>query len=507
MNICKIIKKDELSYPNIKLKYVIIHHYYCQSNFLSICLHNYLFFMTFAYKIQYIMKTGNKLLTTFWMSAAFVGPMSAVEKPNIIIINCDDMGYGDLSCFGNPTTKTPNLDKMAVEGQKWSSFYVSASVSSPSRAGLLTGRLGVRTGMYGDKRGVLFPNSPGGLPAEEITIAELLKQGGYQTACIGKWHLGHLPQYMPLQHGFDYFYGIPFSNDMSRKEQQKVGNKNYPYELIVYEQDKEIEREPDQTQLTKRLTEVAVRYIREHKNNPFFLYLAHPMPHFPVYASERYQGVSDRGRYGDTIEELDWSVGEILETLRKNGLDENTLVVFTSDNGPWLSYKAQGGSAGPLKDGKNSHCEGGFRVPCIVWGGMVKPGHVTQMGSTLDLLPTCCEMAGVDLPASVILDGVSLLNVLRDSKARSKRDTFFFYRGSRLYAVRKGNYKLHYMNKSAYGNDKVVVYEHPKLYDLGTDTAEKFDIAEKHPQIVRELDRLAKEHQASFSIASSIFDL
>lgn len=453
------------------------------------------------------MKTTKKLLTTLFVSTVAAVSVTATEKPNIIIINCDDMGYGDLSCFGNPTTKTPNLDKMAVDGQKWSSFYVSASVSSPSRAGLLTGRLGVRTGMYGNKKGVLFPDSPGGLPSEEQTIPELLKKGGYQTACIGKWHLGHLPQYMPLKHGFDYFYGIPFSNDMSRREQQKVGNKNYPHELIVYEQEKEVEREPDQTQLTKRLTEVAVRYINSHKDQPFFMYLAHPMPHFPVYASERYQGVSDRGKYGDAIEELDWSVGEILETLRKNGLDKNTLVVFTSDNGPWLSYKDQGGSAGPLKDGKNSHCEGGFRVPCIMWGGMVKPGHITQMGSTLDLLPTCCEMAGVKLPSSVKLDGVSLLNVLQDNKAKSGRESFFFYRGSQLYAVRKGNYKLHYMSKSAYGSDKVVVYDQPKLYDLGIDTGEKFDIAAKHPEIVKELDKMAKEHQASFTVAGSIFDL
>lgn len=352
------------------------------------------------------------------------GIASTPTKPNIIIINCDDMGYGDLSCFGSPTTKTPNLDKMALEGQKWSSFYVSASVSSPSRAGLLTGRLGVRTGMYGDKKGVLFPDSPGGMPAEEQTIPELLKQAGYTTACIGKWHLGHLPQYMPLQHGFDYFYGMPFSNDMSRKEQMKLGNKNYPYELVVYEQEKEVEREPDQTQLTKRLTEVATRYIRSHQKHPFFLYLAHPMPHFPVYASSRFQGTSDRGEYGDAIEELDWSVGEILQTLRQLGLDQNTWVVFTSDNGPWLPYKQAGGSAGPLRDGKNSHCEGGFRVPCIMWGGMVKPGHITQMGSTLDLLPTCCEMAGIDLPAGVELDGVSLLNVLQDSGALRSVRTF-----------------------------------------------------------------------------------
>lgn len=426
------------------------------------------------------MKTAFLWMIPLSLIGVETGAASTATKPNIIIINCDDMGYGDLSCFGSPTTKTPNLDRMALEGQKWSSFYVSASVSSPSRAGLLTGRLGVRTGMYGDKKGVLFPDSPGGFPAKELTITELLKQAGYETACIGKWHLGHLSEYMPLQHGFDYFYGVPFSNDMSRKEQIKLGNKNYPYELVVYEQDKEIEREPDQTQLTKRLTEVATKYIRSHQKSPFFLYLAHPMPHFPVYASTRFQGVSDRGKYGDTIEELDWSVGEILQTLRQLGLDKNTWVVFTSDNGPWLSYKQAGGSAGPLRDGKNSHCEGGFRVPCIMWGGMVKPGHITQMGSSLDLLPTCCEMVGVNLPAGIQLDGVSLLNVLQDNLADSKREEFFFYRGSLLYAVRKGKYKLHYMNKSYY-----VPFEH-------TICISKYWswFGKKDPQPCRDLDEL-----------------
>ena len=431
---------------------------------------------------------------------------STEKQPNIIVINCDDMGYGDLSCFGNPTIKTPHLDRMAVEGQKWSSFYVSSSVSSPSRAGLLTGRLGVRTGMYGNERGVLFPDSPEGLPAEEITIPELLKNAGYHTACIGKWHLGHLPGYRPLDHGFDYFYGMLFSNDMSRKEQVKLGNVNYPYELVVYEQEREIEREPDQTLLIKRLTDTALRYIDTHQENPFFLYLAHPMPHFPVYASEPFQGESDGGNYGDTIEEIDWSVGCILDKLKELGLDKHTLVIFTSDNGPWLPYKDQAGSAGPLRDGKNSHYEGGFRVPCIMWGNMISPGHVTQMGSTLDLLPTCCELAGVDLPSGVVYDGKSLVGVLGNSKEQSPRDEFYFYRGSLLYAARKGKYKLHYMDKSAYGKDKRVLYDTPKLYDLSTDPEEQYDVANVHPEVVAEINRMVEKHRSSFSVAESIFD-
>lgn len=430
----------------------------------------------------------------------------AKEKPNIILINCDDMGYGDLSCFGNPSIKTPHIDRMAYEGQKWSSFYVSSSVSSPSRAGLLTGRLGVRTGMYGDKRGVLFPDSPEGLPDSELTIPELLKEAGYHTACIGKWHLGNREGYRPLDHGFEYFYGMLFSNDMSRKEQAKLGNIHYPYELVVYEQEKEVEREPEQTQLTSRLTEKAVHYIQAHQKESFFLYLAHPMPHFPVYSSADFQGVSDGGDYGDTIEELDWSVGKILHTLKETGLAKNTLVVFTSDNGPWLPYKERAGSSGPLKDGKNSHYEGGFRVPCVIWGGMVTPGHITQMGSTLDLLPTFCELAGVKLPSDRVYDGTSLVGVLQNSKALSPRDEFYFYRGSLLYAVRKGKYKLQYMDKSAYGKDKVIVYDTPKLYDLGADPEERYDIAVAHPEVVREINRMVADHQHSFRIAESIFD-
>ena len=426
-------------------------------------------------------------------------------KPNIIIINCDDMGYGDLSCFGNPTIKTPHLDQMAAEGQKWTSFYVSASVSSPSRAGLLTGRLGVRTGMYGNDKRVLFPDSPGGLPPEELTIAELLKQANYHTACIGKWHLGHLPQYMPLRHGFDYFYGYPYSNDMSHVEKKKMGYKNYPYEYMLYEQEKVIEREPDQHNLTQQVTNAAVRYIKSHTDSPFFLYVAHPMPHIPVYASEDFQKKSARGKYGDTIEELDWSTGQILQTLKQAGLDKNTLVIFTSDNGPWLSYRQQGGSSGALKDGKASMFEGGFRVPCIMWGSMVKPGIITDMGSSLDLLPTFCEMADVALPSDRVYDGVSLLNTLTE-KSVSKRDVFYFYRGNDLYAIRKGKYKAHFSYKSAYGDDEKIVYDKPVLYNLEEDPGELYDIAKQFPSVVVELSALANEHKASFVVANSIFD-
>ena len=452
------------------------------------------------------MKPISSLLISALFAAASSVQAAETARPNFIVIYCDDMGYGDLSCFGNPTIRTPHLDRMALEGQKWSSFYVSSSVSSPSRAGLLTGRLGVRTGMYGDRRGVLFPDSPEGLPAAEETLAELLHNGGYTTGCVGKWHLGHHPESMPLRHGFDYFYGYPFSNDMSHREQAKRGNTQYPHEFLVYEQDKVIEREPEQYNLTRQVTAAATDFIEAHRDRPFFLYLAHPMPHFPVYSSAAFQNRSEGGKYGDTIEELDWSVGEVLQCLRENQLDQNTLVVFASDNGPWLPYKTEAGTAGPLRDGKNSHFEGGFRVPCLMWGAMVNPGHITGMGSTLDLLPTFCEMAGVPLPADRTYDGCSLLPVLQDSQVRSPRDTFFFYRGSKLYAVRQGKYKLHFMDRSAYGPNDFRILETPELYDLGADPGEHYDIADHHPDKVAALIRLAQAHQASVTIHESIFD-
>lgn len=293
---------------------------------------------------------------------------------------------------------------------------------------------------------------------------------------------------------------------MSRVEKGKMGYKKYPYEYMLYEQEKVIEREPDQHYLTQQVTNAAVRYIKSHTDTPFFLYVAHPMPHIPVYSSDDFQGKSVRGRYGDAIEELDWSTGLILQTLKQTGLDENTLVIFTSDNGPWLSYRQQGSSAGSLKDGKASMFEGGFRVPCIMWGKMVNPGIITDMGSTLDLLPTFCEMANVKLPSDRVYDGVSLLNVIRD-KSVSKRDVFYFYRGNDLYAVRKGKYKVHFSYKSAYGNDKKIVYEKPILYNIEEDPGELYNIAEKHQDIVMELTKVAQEHKNSFVIAESIFDL
>jgi arylsulfatase A-like enzyme len=341
------------------------------------------------------------------------------KAPNFIVIFADDMGYGDAGIYGHPTIRTPNLDEMASEGQKWTSFYVAASVCTPSRAGLITGRLPIRNGMCSSRRRVLFPDSNGGLPDGEHTIASLLKTAGYATACIGKWHLGHLPPYLPTEHGFDYYFGIPYSNDMDGHfdgvryhdacRDPKPGYFNPP----LMRNTEIIERPAEQATITKRYTEETIRFMEENQETPFFIYLAHSMPHVPLYRSAKFENRSLRGIYGDVIEELDWSVGEILAALTRLELDENTVVVFTSDNGPWLIFDDHGGSAGLLSGGKGGTYEGGMREPAIFWGpGIVKPQVVMEMGATLDLLPTFCSLANIKLPADRLYDGCDLTPVL-----------------------------------------------------------------------------------------------
>ncbi|MGB9625015.1 MAG: sulfatase family protein, partial [Phycisphaerae bacterium] len=265
---------------------------------------------------------------------------AAERPPNLVILFADDLGYGDLCCYGHPSIRTPNLDRMASEGLRFTDFYSAAPVCTPSRAALLTGRLPIRSGMVGTTRHVLFPDSKGGLPASEITIAEALKTKGYATACVGKWHLGHLPQYLPTRNGFDSYYGIPYSNDMK------------PSPILRNEE--VIEEPAVQETLTPRYTDEAIKFIRREKDKPFFLYLAYNFPHVPLHVSDRFKDKSLRGLYGDVVEEIDWSVGEVLRTLRELGLAEKTLVVFSSDNGPWLIKNQHGGSAGLLRDGKGS---------------------------------------------------------------------------------------------------------------------------------------------------------
>ena len=292
------------------------------------------------------------------------------KKPNFIVIFADDLGYGDLSTYGNPTIHTPHLDQMAQEGQKWTNFYVGASVCTPSRAALLTGRLPVRSGMASDKSRVLFPNSVNGLPQSEITLAEQLKKAGYTTACIGKWHLGHKEQYLPTNNGFDYYFGIPYSNDMDYigeghgykklMVENPAGIKTENYNVPLLRNTKIIERPANQNTITKRYAEETISFIKDHKDQPFFIYMAHSLPHIPLFTSSAFKGTSKRGLYGDVLEEIDHGVGKILEALKAEGLAENTIVVFTSDNGPWLPFNTHGGSAGLLRAGKGTTWEGGY---------------------------------------------------------------------------------------------------------------------------------------------------
>jgi len=439
----------------------------------------------------------------FLFSASAPAHAGPVDPPNVVIVFCDDLGYGDLGCYGHPTIRTPNLDRMAAEGQRWTNFYVAASVCTPSRAALMTGRLPIRTGMCSARRRVLFPDSAGGLPDAEITLAEVLRGAGYATACVGKWHLGHLPQYLPTRQGFDSYFGIPYSNDMDRVADSPPGReafwapKSMYWNVPLMRNDKIVERPADQNTITRRYTEEAVRFIRASKQKRFFLYLAHSMPHVPLFASASFKDRSLRGLYGDVIEEIDWSVGQVLDTLRELGLDRRTLVVFTSDNGPWLVFNQHGGSAGLLRDGKGSTWEGGMREPALFWWpGTVPPRTVHDIGSTLDLLPTCAKLATAELPADLVLDGGDISAALLGT-GPSGRDVMFFYRGEELYAVRKGPLKAHFITKPGYGKGQAEQHDPPLVYHLGHDPSEKYDVAADHPEEIAEIRELVEAHKAA----------
>ena len=434
------------------------------------------------------------LLFNFWSFYGFQNNNS----PNYIVIFVDDMGYGDLGVYGNPTISTPHLDKMAYEGQKWTQFYSAASVCTPSRAALLTGRLPVRSGMASSKNPVLFPNSLSGLPATELTLAEKLKEKNYKTAIVGKWHLGHTKNYLPNNHGFDYYFGIPYSNDMD-----KINNNNYwseyknkelsskSYNVPLMENFDIIERPVDQTTITSRYVDKTLQLINNYKNDNFFIYLSHNLPHIPLYASKRFLGKSKRGLYGDVIEEIDYGVGLIINELKKLNLDKKTIVVFTSDNGPWLVYKSHSGSAGLLRNGKGTTWEGGVRVPTIFWGANIKPGLINEIGSTLDIYTTFLALAKIDTQKNMIVDGYDLSETLLRKK-ESQRDEMFFYKGDELFAVRLGDFKLHLKTTDWFKEPKK--HNPPLLFNLNIDPSEKFNISSKNPEKVKEILELIKVH-------------
>ncbi len=440
-------------------------------------------------------------------------------KPNFIVVFADDLGYGDLGVFGHPTILTPALDQLAFEGQKWTNFYVAAPVCTPSRAGLLTGRLPIRSGMCSDKRRVLFPDSNGGLPQSEITIARALKGNGYHTAAIGKWHLGHQSPFLPTDHGFDSYFGIPYSNDMDKIKGKSYREDQFTFADEEYFQafnvplmrDKEVvERPADQRTITKRYTEEALQKIEEFGDEPFFIYLAHNLPHIPLFRSGEFKDKSLAGIYGDVIEEIDWSVGQIVESLKAKGLAENTLLVFTSDNGPWHIFDTHGGSAGLLRGAKGGTFEGGMREPTIFWWPEnLKPGVVTDMGTTMDLLPTFCKLSGTTLPDDRVYDGYDISALLLGTGS-GERALVFYYRGEQVYAVRLGHYKAHFITQLEYGSktahpitkedlaitNKPTVLDQPLLYNLSVDPGEKYNIADQHPEVIQDI-RLALEKHLS----------
>jgi arylsulfatase A-like enzyme len=449
---------------------------------------------------------------TVWLGAQRTPP------PNIVIILADDLGYGDLGSFGSPGIRTPRLDAMAVEGQKWTSFYVQP-VCSPSRAALLTSRLPIRSGMYGVPSGtapkVFRDNAAQGLPPSEITIAEVLKSRGYATAIVGKWHLGHLPQFQPMRRGFDEWFGLPFSHDMrmtvARDNDYQTAAYYDPkpeyWDVPLVRNGETIEQPADHRTLTKRYTDEAVRFIETHKDGPFFLYLAHNMPHIPLARSADYVGHSAAGIYGDVVEEIDGSAGRIVDALRAAGIERRTLVVFTSDNGPWLPFKTHAGSAGPLRSGKGTTWEGGVRTPAIFrWPGTIAPAVVTDAASAMDLFVTAARLAGAEPPSDRPIDGVDLRAALTGGGHVPAR-TLFFYWDSELRAVRKGPWKAHFITSGAYNDgERRVVHNPPLLFNIADDPGERYDVAASHADVLADLLRDVEAHRKTLTPTRPLFD-
>jgi arylsulfatase A-like enzyme len=416
------------------------------------------------------------------------------RPPNIILVYADDLGYADIGPFApaNAAAKprTPNLDRLAAEGTRLTNFYVAQAVCSASRAALLTGAYSNRVGLVG----ALNHTATHGLNPEETTIAELLKQRGYATAIVGKWHLGHQAPFLPSRHGFDEYLGLPYSNDMWPRHPQR---KNFFPDLPLIDGEVAIELNPDQADLTRRYTGRAVQFIEKNRARPFFLYLAHTMPHVPLFASDDFTGKTGQGLYGDVIAEIDWSVGRLLDAVRRLNLDGDTLVLFTSDNGPWLSYGSHAGSAGPLREGKQTAFEGGVRVPFIArWPGRIPKGAVRhQPAMTIDLLPTFAKLAGAPGPPRPI-DGRDMWPVIGNARGAAPHDALYFYWNTELHAVRSGRWKLHlphpYQAVEVPGKDgmpgKMVRREiELSLFDLERDPGESTNLAAQNPAVVSRL--------------------
>ena len=424
------------------------------------------------------------------------------RPPNIVIIFTDDQGYQDVGCFGSPDIQTPNLDRLAGQGARFTRFYVAQPVCSASRAALLTGCYPNRVGISG----ALGPGSKTPLAHEEVTIAEMLRPLGYATACFGKWHLGDTPDYLPTAQGFDEYFGIPYSNDMWPYHPWQGTVFNFP-PLPLFDGTERIDTLEDQSMLTTRITERAVDFIDRHAERPFFLYVPHPMPHVPLFVSGKFKGTNERrGLYGEVIAEIDWSVGQIADALERNGLTDNTLVIFTSDNGPWLSYGTHAGSALPLREGKGTSWEGGVRVPCIMrWPGHIPAGDSVAIPlMTIDLLPTIAGICGADLPERKI-DGLDVLPVLKgESGAENPHEAYYiYYRENELHAVISGQWKLNlphtYRSLVAGGGQNGLPADYQQLesglelYNLEKDVSEREDVAAQHPEVVDRLLQLAEK--------------
>ncbi|NOY60968.1 MAG: sulfatase [Calditrichaeota bacterium] len=421
------------------------------------------------------------------------------KMPNIIIVFTDDQGYADVGTFGAVGFKTPNLDRMAREGMRFTNFHVAQPVCSASRASLLTGCYCNRIGITG----ALGPRSKIGISDDEMTLAQLVKQKNYATAIFGKWHLGYQKKFLPTRHGFDEFFGLPYSHDMWPHHPEHP--ESYP-DLPLIEDEKIIAYNPDITKLTTWYTEHAVQFIEKNKNHPFFLYVAHNMPHVPLGVSDKFKGKSKRGLYGDVIMEIDWSVGQIMEAVQRNGLDDNTLIIFTSDNGPWLSYGDHAGSAKPLREGKGTTWDGGQREPCIMrWPGKIPANAVCKEPlMTIDIFPTIAGLIGARLPDHKI-DGLDIWPIMSGKKdAKSPHDALYFYWNNDLQAVIRGKWKMHFPHNYRTLNGRPggtggmpVKYEQAHtdlvLYNLDKDIGEQHDVSAEHPDIVKRLTKMGKK--------------